>query len=146
MAIYQGALIANNTPPKTAVQGLISKTASVVITAALDVTGNIWQLMKIPAGATVLDVKVTANEGLDSSTGALISVGDSLSTTPAASATKYISSNATVGRANFVGAVSTVIPNTYIIDDIIILTLTAQSTTHALDATIYVTVEYTMDE
>jgi hypothetical protein len=141
MATYQSSLIANNTPPKTAVQGVISKTINILITAALDVTGNIWQLFKIPAGATVLGIFLSSDKELDSSTGALLSVGD------ADSGTYYISSNAAVGRASANGIFSAnAVPKTYTADEILLLTLTAQSTTHANDTNIYVTALYTLDE
>lgn len=137
MATYASSACASTVPAKTAVQGVISKTGSYKITTALNKTANVFQMVKVPAGATVLDVILYAPQ-IDSSTGQSIGVGDGDSTS------YYLAAETTVGRAAGSTRGKAFVPKKYTEEDTIDIILTAGATT-AVEGTVHLTVLYTMD-
>lgn len=122
---------------KTMPQGVLSKTATYVITTALNVTANIFQMVKIPIGATVIGVVLVAAD-IDTSTSITLDVGDG------DSHNRYIEASTIAQAGGSVWSLGYAALKKYTANDTIDITIHAQAGT-AAEGSLTLTVLYTMD-
>jgi hypothetical protein len=137
---YASAKAAAGITRKVEHQGNVSVTASYTIAAAL-VINDLIQMVKIPKGATILEILLAVPD-LDSnvSPAVTLDVGD------ATTADRFIAAN-TVGQAGGVARIDQAagVGYTYTADDVISVKVHAAPATSAITGTITLSVLYTND-
>jgi hypothetical protein len=118
-------------------ENLKAKTGSYAITAAL-VINDVIQMVRVPAGATVLDVLLVVPD-LDASTGLTLDVGYG-------GDPDYWIAASTAGQAAALvrATAATALPLAFTAEDTIDILIHAAPTTSATTGTLYLTVYYTM--
>jgi hypothetical protein len=142
MATLTSAKVASGVQPKVNATGDITVTGYYSVTATL-VAADVIQMVKIPAGATVIGGRLFGSSGT-----ALVTVGDGDSAARYISSTSIVSPGAAVAfYANIVGSAGTaagVFPYTYSANDTIDITIGTVATGTVVGA-FSVSVTYTMD-
>lgn len=125
--------------PRTSINREISNSETHVLTTAQNITGNVVKTVKVPTGATMLDVKLSA--GALAASAMLVTVGD------VADPDRYIESS-TIAVAGGVTSMDNELGHLYVItgtnDTSIDITIATQGVTPA-QGNLKVDVTYTMD-
>lgn len=134
MATIASSKVASTVQPKGLHVGLVAVTCTYSLGASLS-AGDVIQMIKVPAGATVVDLKLSST-GLTSTGSA--NVGDGISAARYVSAYLF-SAGATIARVN-----TAYVPYTYSLDDTIDITVSAVSVS-ALAGAFNLTAVFSMD-
>jgi hypothetical protein len=140
MTTYASTNAGSGVQPRSGV-GITAVFGSYELLSAVALTNNVFQMVKIPQGAVILEV-ILATDDLDSSTGLVLDVGDGTTHD------RFISGQTTVGRATGVCRLDQVdgLGYQYTADDTIDVTLHTQPSGAQTTGTINLTVIYTMQD